>query len=184
MLWNAKGSTAKISEFFVHENPTAKVLDHLLRDMKLRLDHNPSSSCSLGSGRLRKDFRVCADDGRGNQGCMALQVVAGSENIRRLGTEYSNNKEVCRRRPGMIVKAIAIRCYTEACNEVVGAGMLMEEVGSAVSRIDSEKNLAKSLTCSCQASPNGVCAWVCSDRQPAGVRRPGQVVRHAARKNH
>ena len=47
MPWHANGSAARLSEFFVHENPAAKVLDRLLRDMKLRLIDR---RCLLGSG--------------------------------------------------------------------------------------------------------------------------------------
>jgi hypothetical protein len=130
-----------VSELFAHENPTAKVLDQLLRDMKLRLDDDPR--CCLGSGRLGSVFRVCGDDGRNTQGCMALKVVAGSHHLRRLGKEFSNNKAIWKLRPGVILKAIAIRCYGQSSHNTVGAGMLMDEVGSAVPC--SDRSLFKAL---------------------------------------
>jgi hypothetical protein len=145
--WNANGSAYRLSEFFVHEHPTVKVLDQLLLDMKLQLDDRSGSRCLLGSGRLGSVFRVCADDGRSPSsarahGCMALKVVTGFENIRKLEREFGNNQAICRRRPGVMVEAAdiclarPIRSSEIPGDYTVGAGMLMAEVGSKVSWAD------------------------------------------------
>ena len=133
-LWNATGSAERLSDFFAHANPTAKVLEQLLRDMRLRLDDGPA--CFLGSGRLGSVFRVCSDDGLSAQGCKALKVVAGSSKSDQLEEEYISNKAIRRLRRGVIVEAIDFRRYEPDSNYTEGAGMLMDEVGSKVSRSD------------------------------------------------
>jgi hypothetical protein len=138
MPWNANGSAARLSEFF------QQVLDQLLRDMKLRLSDGPG--CLLGSGRLGSVFKVCADDGRSAEACMALKVVAGSENVCKLETEFEKNQAICRRPlgPSVIVKAIKLICYHDDQKDTVGAGMLMEEVGVPVSMTE-QGGLLKAL---------------------------------------
>jgi hypothetical protein len=133
VLWNARDSRERLSNFFAQENPTAKILDWLLWEMKLRLTHDPD--CLLGSGRLGSVFRVraCADDGGTAQGSMALKVVAGADNARRLEEEFESNQEICQRQPDVIVKAIDFRRHESFGGHVAGAGMLMDEVGSKVS---------------------------------------------------
>jgi hypothetical protein len=54
--WNAKGSAARLTKFFAQRNPTAKVLDQLLLDMRLLLYDGPA--CLLGSGGQGSVFRV------------------------------------------------------------------------------------------------------------------------------
>jgi hypothetical protein len=115
-----------LAEFFASQG-----MDQLMRDMKLRLMGD--SDCVLGSGRLGSVFRVCADDGRGAQACMALKVVFGSDNARRLENEFNMNQEICQCRPGVIVKAVAFSKRYDVHERDMMAGMLMDEVGSEVS---------------------------------------------------
>jgi hypothetical protein len=157
VLWNAKGSAARLTEFFAQENPTAKVLDQLLLDMRLRLYDGQVGwrpAWLLGSGRQNNVFRVRADDGRSADGCMALKVVAGSENICKLEQEFERNQAICERAPGVMVKAIDFRLH--GALHTVGAGMLMDEVGSAVPRSEAG-GLWKALSALAELHSTGYC---------------------------
>ena len=137
ILWNAQGASATVSNFFA-EWPPVKILDRLLHTMDLQLCDHPVRS--LGSGRFGTVFEVRRRDATASDGCMALKVVVGNENMRRLEQEYETNREVCSRVKGIVVEAVSI------CKPVdfEGAGLLLREVGTRVN-VTEPGSLLKAL---------------------------------------
>ena len=124
-----------VSNFFAEWTPVT-ILDRLLHKMDLQLCDHPVRR--LGSGRLGTAFEVRRRDATASDGCMALKVVVGVENIRRLEREYMTNREVCRCVKGIIIEAVSL------CKLVEGAGLLLKEVGTWVS-ITEPGSLLKAL---------------------------------------
>ena len=137
ILWNAQGASATVSNFFA-EWPPVKILDRLLHRMDLQLCDHPVRC--LGSGRLGTVFEVRRRGATASDRCMALKVVVGNENMRRLEREYETNREVCSRVKGIVVEAVSI------CKPVdfEGAGLLLREVGTRVN-VTEPGSLLKAL---------------------------------------
>ena len=126
-----------MSNFFA-EWPPVTILPHLLKTMDLQLCDHPVRC--LGSGRLGTVFEVRRRGATASDRCMALKVVVGNENMRRLEREYETNREVCSRVKGIVVEAVSI------CKPVdfEGAGLLLREVGTRVN-VTEPGSLLKAL---------------------------------------